>query len=206
MPGEGPRKVPVLTYELRGVAPVGGVGTATTHLAIGLARDGHSVEILLGWQNANSIDPYWRDIYERAGIRVGSAPDSGEHVDSWHFRVMRNVELALLADEPDIVVAHDLNAPAYSALRLRQAGIAFENCLFVGYCHGNRRYVADTSQQLFVRDLPTVLRVGVLERASAELADAVVSPSAYLVDWMRDEGWHLPEQTHVIPNLTRSGA
>src|SRR5262249_41397409 len=135
-----------------------------------------------------------------------SAPDTGEHVDSWHFRVMRNVELALLADEPDVVVAHDLNAPAYSALRLRQAGIAFETCLFVVYCHGNRRYVADTSQQLFVRDLPTVLRVGMLERASTELADAVVSPSAYLVEWMRAEGWRLPEQTHVIPNLTRSGA
>src|SRR5207253_5332393 len=46
----------------------------------------------------------------------------------------------------------------------------------------------------------------VLEQASLELADVVVSPSAYLVDWMRNAGWQLPEQTLVIPYFTRSGA
>jgi hypothetical protein len=46
----------------------------------------------------------------------------------------------------------------------------------------------------------------VLERASVELADAVVSPSAYLVDWMRGQGWELPSQTFVIPHVSRSGA
>jgi glycosyltransferase involved in cell wall biosynthesis len=203
---DGPRKVTILTYELRGLKPVGGMGTATTHLALALARDGHRVEILLGWQSADSLDRYWRDVYSRAGIRVRSAPADGEPVDSWHFGVMRNVELALRADPPDVIVAHDFYAPAYSALRLRQAGLAFESCLFVVFCHGARRYVVDTSQQLYVKDLRTLLAVGMLERASVELADVVVSPSAYLVEWMRGEGWRLPEHTHVIPHLTRSGA
>lgn len=206
MPGDASRKVTMLTYELRGLTPVGGMGTATTHLALALARDGHEVEIVLGWQRAAAIDPYWQDVYTQAGIRVRSAPDTGEHVDSWHFGVMRNVEQALRADPPDVIIAHDFYAPAYSALRLRQAALAFENCLFVVFCHGTRRYVADTSRQLYVKDLRTLLAVGMLERASVELADVVVSPSSYLVDWMRGEGWRLPEQTHVIPYLTRSGA
>ena len=206
MPGDGSRKVTILTYELRGLAPVGGMGTATTHLALALARHGHNVEILLGWQSAAAIEPYWRDVYARAGIEVRSAPEAGEQVDSWHFGVMRNVERALLADPPDVVIAHDFYAPAYSALRLRQAGLAFESCLFVAFCHGTRRYVADTSRQLYVKDLRTLLAVGMLERASVELADVVVSPSSYLVEWMRGEGWRLPEQTHVIPYVTRSSA
>jgi glycosyltransferase involved in cell wall biosynthesis len=206
MSGAGSRKVTILTYELRGLTPVGGMGTATTHLALALARAGHSVDILLGWQDASLLDSYWRGVYEGAGVEVRSAPPSGEKVDSWHFGVMRNVELALRADPPDVVVAHDFYAPAYSALRLRQAGLAFSDCLFVVFCHGTRRYVADTSRQLYVKDLRTLLSVGMLERASVELADAVVSPSAYLVDWMRGEGWRLPEQTHVIPYVTRSGA
>ena len=45
-----------------------------------------------------------------------------------------------------------------------------------------------------------------LERASVELADAVVSPSAYLVDWMQRQGWKLPAQTFVIPHVSRAGA
>ena len=35
---------------------------------------------------------------------------------------------------------------------------------------------------------------------------SIVSPSAYLMAWMRDQGWQLPEQAVVIPYLTRSGA
>ena len=27
-----------------------------------------------------------------------------------------------------------------------------------------------------------------------------------MVEWMRGQGWRLPEQTHVIPLVTRSGA
>ncbi len=42
------RRVTVIAHELRGFRPVGGMGTATTFLALALARLGHSVEILLG--------------------------------------------------------------------------------------------------------------------------------------------------------------
>ena len=75
---------------------------------------------------------------------------------------------------------------------------------FVVFCHGTRQWITDVSGK--VRVLPGAHAVTVLERASVELADAVVSPSAYLVDWMRGEGWHLPEQTFVIPHVSRAGA
>jgi glycosyltransferase involved in cell wall biosynthesis len=206
MARDGSRKVTILTYELRGLAPAGGIATASTQLALALARTGHAVEILLGWQSADSLDPHWQEVYARAGIGVRAAAPSGEKVDSWHFGMMRNVELALLERPPDVVIAQEFNAPAYSALRLRQAGLAFEDCVFVTFCHGNRRYIADASRQPYAGDLETLLSVGVLERATVELADAVVSPSAYLVEWMRTEGWLLPEETHVIPYITGSGA
>src|SRR5262249_59939793 len=38
----------------------------------------------------------------------------------------------------------------------------------------------------------------VTERASIELADAVVSPSAWLLEWMRSHHWPVPEPAHVI--------
>ena len=200
------RRVTVIAHELRGFHPVGGMGTATTFLALALARSGHSVELLLGKHPVGSIDPYWHSVYTDAGIQIRPAPPSEEFVEPWHFAKPHSVLLGLQADPPDVVIAHDLGAPAYSALRLRQAGVAFENTLFVIFCHGTRRYIASLSPDVPLADLQTVLAIATLEQASVELADVVVSPSAYLVEWMRNQGWQLPERTLVIPYFTQGDA
>jgi glycosyltransferase involved in cell wall biosynthesis len=200
------RRVTVIAHELRGFQPVGGMGTATTFLALALARLGHSVEILLGKHSLSSIDPHWGSVYERGGVRLRQAPRPDEPVEPWQFDFPHSIELGLLADPPDVVIAHDFAAPAYSALRLRQAGIAFQDTLFVVFCHGPRRYVVDLSPTVPLGDLETVLGVSVLEQASVELADVVVSPSAYLLEWMRGQGWQLPERTPVIPYFTQATA
>ena len=200
------RRVTVIAHELRGVRPVGGMGTAITFLALALARMGHSVEILLGKHSPGSIDPHWASVYSNAGVRIRPAPQSEEPVEPWHFARPHSVMLGLRDDPPDVVIAHDLGAPAYSALRLRQAGLAFDNTLFVVFCHGTRRWLVDVGPNIALGDLHTVLGISVLERAALELADVVVSPSAYLVDWMRGRGWQLPQRTLVIPYFTRSAA
>jgi glycosyltransferase involved in cell wall biosynthesis len=200
------RRVTVIAHELRGFRPVGGMGTATTLLALALARLGHSVEILLGKHPPASIDPHWGTVYREASVRIRPVPLSDEPVEPWHFAHAHAVALGLRADPPDVVIAHDLGAPGYAALRLRQAGLAFADTLFVVFCHGPRRYVLDLSPTVAVGDLQTVVGVSILEQAAVELADVVVSPSAYLVDWMRARGWQLPERTRVIPYFTESTA
>jgi glycosyltransferase involved in cell wall biosynthesis len=195
------RRVTVIAHELRGFHPAGGMGTATTSLALALARMGHSVEILLGKHAPGSIDPHWRDVYEGAGVQITPVPAS-EPVEPWEFEHAHKVALGLRRDPPDVVVAHDFGAPAYAALRLKQAGLAFEDTLFVVFCHGTRRYVVDLSPNLSVGDLHAVLGVSLLEQAAVELADVIISPSAYLVEWMRGRDWKLPPDTRVIPYLT----
>jgi glycosyltransferase involved in cell wall biosynthesis len=199
-----PRRVTVVAHELLGFRPAGGMGTATTFLALALARMGHSVELLLGFDSPGSMDPYWRATYEQAGIRIRRAPVSDEPVEPWHFVHTHSIALGLQADPPDVVIAHDFGAPAYSALRLRQAGIALLDTLFVVFCHGARRYILDLSPSVGLKDLRQVLAVSALEQAAIELADVAVSPSAYLVEWMRTQGWRLPERTVVIPYFARS--
>jgi glycosyltransferase involved in cell wall biosynthesis len=200
------RRVTVIAHELRGFHPVGGMGTATTFLALALARLGHSVEILLGKHAPESIDPTWQSLYADAGIGIRPVPRAGKIVEPWHFAHAHAVSLGLQESPPDVVVAHDFGAPAYTALRLRQAGIAFGNTLFVVYCHGPRRWIADINSNVAIGDLPTVLGVSVLEQAAVELADVVVSPSAHLLAWMDERGWRRPEQTLVIPYFTRAEA
>jgi glycosyltransferase involved in cell wall biosynthesis len=199
-----PRRVTVVAHELLGIRPAGGMGTAMSFLALALARMGHSVEILLGFDAPSSLEADWEAAYTRAGIEVRRAPPSAEQVEPWHFVHPHSTALGLQADPPDVVVAHDFGAPGYSALRLRQAGLAFADTLFVVFCHGPRRYILDLAPQVALKDLRQVLAVSALEQAAVELADAVVSPSAYLFDWMREQGWRLPEKARVIPYFARS--
>jgi len=199
-----PRRVTVIAHEFRGIRPCGGMGTATTFLALALARIGHSVEMLLGRDTPPTLDEYWENVYACAGVSLRRAP-RGE-CEPWHFVDAHSIELGLRESPPDVVIAHDFGAPAYTALRLRQAGIAFEETLFVVFCHGTRGYVMDVSPNLAPKDLRNLLGMVVHERAAVELADVVVSPSAYLVDWMREQGWQLPEHTFVIPYFTRPTA
>lgn len=200
-----PRRITFVADEVRGVHPVGGLGTATTYLALALARLGHRIEILhYGIYSAGEIEREWATTYESAGVGVRFLPRGDGAVSPSYLVRTTEVENALRADPPDVVITQDGGGPAYSALRLRALGLGFEQTLFVVFCHGTTGWMKHANRS--IRFFPATLARMLLEQASLELADVVVSPSAYLVDWMRRRGWRLPEQTHVIPYVTRAGA
>jgi glycosyltransferase involved in cell wall biosynthesis len=198
-------RVSLVTDELLGYTRTGGIGTATTFLALALGRLGHQVELLYSAEPPGApLDEEWARLYEEAGVRIRMLPRSQTSIEPPYFGRMRDVELALAADPPDVVITQDLAAPAYTAIRMRSLGLAFEQTLFVVYCHGTRQWITDAARK--VRVLPGALGITMLEQASIELADVVVSPSQYLVDWMKQQRWRLPPETRVIPHVTRSVA
>src|SRR5262249_9935988 len=69
---------------------------------------------------------------------------------------------------------------------------------------GTRQWIPEGRGK--VRVPPGALVVSTLGRGSVELADVVVSPSAYMLEWMRRQGWQLPPESHVVPYVTRSAA
>ena len=181
-----------------------GIGTTTTFVSLALARRGYEVQVLFVGAPTSPVEPEWQRLYDEAGVRVRVVPRSREEVQPSYFARSRDVEAVLRKDPPDVVVVQDLGAPAYISIRLRSLGLAYERTSFVVFCHGTRQWVTDVSRK--VRVLPGAHAVTLLERASIELADAVVSPSGYLVDWMQGEAWELPERTFVIPHVSRAGA
>jgi glycosyltransferase involved in cell wall biosynthesis len=182
-----------------------GIGTTTTFVSLALARRGYDVRVVfVGTPPTEPVEAEWQRLYDEAGVRVRVVPRGDEHVQPSYFARARDVEAALREDPPEVVVVQDLGGLAYTAIRLRTLGLDFEGTSFVVFCHGTRQWITDVSRK--VRILPGAHGVTLLERASIELADAVVSPSGYLTDWMRAEGWELPPRTFVIPHVSRGGA
>jgi glycosyltransferase involved in cell wall biosynthesis len=199
------RRVTLVADEILGYVRTGGLGTATSFLAVALGRMGYSVELLyVGERPSEPMGPDWARLYESADVAIRILPRSDARIEPSYFARMRDTELALRADPPDVVITQDLGAPAYTALRMRRLGLGFEDTLFVVYCHGTRRWITDMARK--VRVLPGAHALSILEQAAVELADVVVSPSAYLLQWMRRQQWELPERSLVIPYLTRSAA
>ena len=200
-----PRRVTLVTDELLGYGRTGGLGTATTFLAVGLGRRGHLVDLLyVGERPTVDIDADWRELYAEAGVSIRMLERRNGRTEPSFFARALDVERTLADEPPDVVIVQDLAAPAYTALRMRQLGFGFEETLFVVYCHGTRQWITDVARK--TRVLPGALAIGIVEQASIELADVVVSPSAYLLDWMRTQGWRMQPTARVIPYLTRSAA
>src|SRR2546423_252223 len=158
MTSQSRRRITLVTDELLGYVRTGGIGTATTFLAIALGRMGHAVEVLYtGDSPREPLASEWAGLYEEAGVEIRQLPRSGQETEPACFGRMLEVERALLADPPDLVIVQDLAAPAYTALRKRQLGLAFEGTMFVVYCHGTRQWITDMARKVSV--LPGALTV-----------------------------------------------
>src|SRR4029453_17236517 len=149
-------------------------------------------------RESSELSAEWKRAYAEANVRVRALTEDvlvrpSFLAPSWH------VYNGLCDDPPDIVVADDWRALGFAALRARQVGRSLTETAFIVYLHGPARVFAAAARK--VPD--TVARFGeeVAQRACVELADAVVSPSAWLVRWLRERDWSLPRPVHVIQNL-----
>jgi glycosyltransferase involved in cell wall biosynthesis len=190
------RRVTVVASELLGRAGTGGAGTADSLLAVALGRHGHDVELLIAsGRHIGELSPEWMQTYEEAGVHI-RVLDRMRGVRPEYLAPTLEVFHALREQPPEVSIVNDWRGLGYAALRARQLGRGLESTAFIVHCHGPGRVLAEFAQK--VPD--TIERFGeeVTERASVELADAVVSPSEWLLDWMRAHRWPVPEAAQVI--------
>jgi O-antigen biosynthesis protein len=198
------RRVTVVASEILGIPGTGGPGTADSFLAVALGRHGHDVELLVApGRDVSGLSEEWERRYAESNVRVRPLAGHGA-VRPAFLAPARHVYDALRSNPPDVVVADDWRALAYAALRSRQLARSLAETAFVLYCHGPARVFAEAARK--VPD--TVARFGeeVAQRACVELADAVVSPSEWLVSWLHEHRWPVGESVHIIQNLWQSAA
>jgi O-antigen biosynthesis protein len=193
------RRITVVASEVLGRVGTGGAGTADSLLAVALARHGHEVRLLVATgRRILPLNEEWTERYAAAGVKV-QALETLPSVRPDYLRPPFEVLQALRADPPDVVIVDEWRGLGSLPLRARQTGVALEGTAFVVHCHSPARVLAAFAQK--VPD--TLARFGeeVGERASLDLADAVVSPTRWLLDWMRAHGWPVPSSAAVIPYL-----
>lgn len=198
------RRVTIVGSELLGRPGTGGAGTADSLLAVALGRHGHEVELLIAsGREIGPISDEWRQIYASAGVEI-RVLEALPRVTPPYLARSLEVMQALAGEPRDVVIANDWRGLAYLALRARQTGVGLVDAAFVIHCHGPGRVLTEFAQKI----PDTLERFGesVMERACIGLADAVVSPSAWLLDWMRQHGWPVPDSARVIQYIRQSAA
>jgi O-antigen biosynthesis protein len=199
-----PRRITIVASELLGRPGTGGAGTADSLLAVALGRHGHRVELLIAsGREIGTLTPEWTSRYESAGVSV-RVLEQLPGVTPPYLAPPYEIYRALRDEPPDVVIADDWRGLAFAALRARQTALAFGNTAFVIHCHGPGRVLTEFAQK--VPDTLERFGENVAERTAIGLADAVVSPSEWLLDWMREHGWALPERTQVIQYPRQSAA
>ncbi len=199
-------KIALVTEELSVFGRSGGIGAAFYELALVLAGKGDEVDIVY-------VPPATPTPADEARLRESFA----EHgiglqvvdVSRWVWAVGGVKERAYAvhrhlvekAKTWDVVHFHDYKGLGFFCTAAKEQGEAFAETTLVVQLHGPLRWTLHANAALFFH--PDQLLIDYLERESIRLADHVVSPSRYLVDWMKANDFVLPpdERVHVIKNV-----
>ncbi len=207
--GGHPRRICIATWELEGLSRNAGIGSAYASLAAALRRAGHEVTILflLGCHptDGNIID--WIDYYAGQGLRLVPLPMAHHpriHA-AWASSVSYHTYVWLKEHQKEFEIVHfpECQGLGFYSLLAKRQGLAFGDITFVISTHGPTLWVKEGSQD-YLRNLGE-LEIDFMERTSVAAADVVASPSEYLLGWMQENGWQLPQRTYIAPYVLPEG-
>ncbi len=192
-------RVCIASFDFVGPVRNGGVGTAFTSLGEALAAAGHEVTLLFvsGQFCENGTLDQWIAYYKKKNIRFVPMPVSCgvSIVAPWHIFQSYQAYLWLVENEFDVIHFSEWKGPGYFSLLAKHQGLAFARTLLCVHTHGPTLWHKLSNSELVtkIEDLENDF----VERASVKLADVVLSPSHYLLDWMKQQGWELPAECYV---------
>jgi glycosyltransferase involved in cell wall biosynthesis/predicted O-methyltransferase YrrM len=201
--GEGARRsVCIVSSEIVGPFKNGGIGTSMTGLAERLADAGHRVTLLYTgglWQPDVPLGK-WKSRYAALGIELVAL--SIEEMQSLAgplraqgFVTPHLVYRYLAARHFDVVHFNDCGGEGSLCIVAKRLGLGMHDTLLLVALHSPSEWVLEQNQSLPTSPLMSAFKFA--ERLSVKYADALWSPSRYLVDWAVRRGFELPAQTFV---------
>jgi glycosyltransferase involved in cell wall biosynthesis len=195
-----------ITVEFHGLFRNGGIGTANTALALALAAEGFAVTVAIA--NADAAGPRLeigdfatlKAHYAGLGICLDYVPPGAGLPRAFNDPALASwsVYEYLKSQNFDVVLFNDNGGQGYYTLLAKRMGVFAPAPHLVVVAHGPVDWVSElNAQEYFYMGLQTCF----MEAQSAALADTLVSPSRYLLDWMSARGWVTPGQGLVVQNL-----
>ncbi len=192
------------------VGPIrnGGVGTACTALAQELAKAGHRVTLFYTsnfYENGNAQT--WIDFYKPFGVEfvpLEAKVQPPPHVNPTIYESdpaerSYRIYMWLRGQSFDVIHFPDYIGLGYFTALARQQGLHFRDTAICTTAHAPTMWARLGNASMF-NDLPIVLRDR-MERGLVAASDVLISPSRYMIEWMRERDWQLPVHQVVLPNL-----
>jgi glycosyltransferase involved in cell wall biosynthesis len=207
-PEEGGKlRVCFITTEFHGLFKNGGIGTANTGLALALAGAGFDVTV--AFADADEHGPRvkvgnfaeLKTEFSQSGINldfVPACPNIARPFDDPRS-ASYCVYLYLKQHPFDVVYFNDCGGHGFYSLLAKHTGVFPNTPRMYVVAHGPQEWVLELNSLRCWSRAPVI--TAFLEQRSAELADALISPSQYLIDWMNAHDWTLPREVKVIQNL-----
>lgn len=204
----GPKRILIVTPDIVGPVNNGGIGTAYYYVANELAALGHEVSILYTQSRLSEEKciEHWVEDYKTRGVRFIPCPSPATPVSPGIIGLAARVPyktyewLKQHEDEFDVVHASEWGANLYYCLVAKRLGLHFQNTHFVVKTSSPLLWNRIGNNQAIHRygDLPRLF----MERKSVEWADHVISGSHYMLNWMEQNGYQLPDhESFVQPNI-----
>jgi O-antigen biosynthesis protein len=194
-------RVCIATCEFAGPHRNGGIGTFCLSVATALAEAGHQVTVLyLSRQSdGRSIDE-WQAQLAACGIQFIPLPPPAIALDApAAMATSYEAYLWLREREFDVIRFPDWQGHGYYTALARHQGLDFQKTVIWIGAHGPTAWTRTLNREFM--DSPGDLETDFMERESVALADAVTSPSQYMLRWMREQGWRLPANSYVQQNI-----
>jgi glycosyltransferase involved in cell wall biosynthesis len=200
----------LVTNEFQGLFKNGGIGTANTGLARALADAGFSVQVAyVGARLEDKVElekfSSVKEDLKRLGIRLEAVPASPNLWDTFGDarRTSYAVYQYLKTQTFSVVYFNDCGGQAYFTCLAKRSGLAFENSKIVVVTHGPHCWLHEINFVKYYDTQPLI--IDFLERKSVEFADVVVSPSEYLLRYLKGKHWIFPDATFVEQNIVNVG-
>ncbi len=200
-------RVCFITTEFHGLFRNGGIGTANTGLALALAGAGFDVTV--AFADSDHAGPRvkvgdfrtLRAQYAPRGITLDYVPPPPDNSDAFNDPRSASYAIFLYLQRGrfDTVLFNDNGGQGFYALQAKHAGVFRDAPEMYVVAHGPYNWVYDLNAVDYEGRLPVM--VGFMERCCAELADILISPSQYLLDWMVGQGWAMPAHNCVVQNI-----
>ncbi len=197
----------IITPELAGPSPHGGIGTHCFYLARFLGKKlGRNATVLLTSPVENRDTAYWREFF-REECGCGFEELSGQppftkipHEGNPHQLVSLAARRYLEAHPFDFCHFQDYFGNGFAPAQARRAGLALRGTPFTCMMHSSSEWLRECMRHFPVQGARGI-GLDFLERYAVEHADYALAPVRYMFRWAEARGWPLPPRRRVLPYL-----